>query len=134
MVSNSSYCQYPMVKKIGNDSVVLMTLKQGDEINNNFRKLKDSISYLQLKNDSLKMDFRSYQIRNGQRLQTIYNEWAREFNQHNQTKVQLDTFRSMYMANKLIYLDREKKMQNEIKHITIFATILGILSVIAAHY
>lgn len=43
-VSLSSYCQYPTVKTIGKDTVVIMTLKQGEDINNQFTSLKDSLS------------------------------------------------------------------------------------------
>ena len=46
LVSLSSYCQYPTIKKIGNDSVVIMTLKQGQEINKKFSTLSDSITFL----------------------------------------------------------------------------------------
>ena len=33
LVSHSSYSQYPRTKKIGQDSVVIMTIEQGDYIN-----------------------------------------------------------------------------------------------------
>ena len=46
LVSLFSYSQYPTVKTIGNDSVVIMTLKQGQEINNKFSFLSDSIKNL----------------------------------------------------------------------------------------
>ena len=46
LVSLFSYSQYPTVKTIGNDSVVIMTLKQGQEINKKFSFLSDSIKVL----------------------------------------------------------------------------------------
>lgn len=46
LVSLFGYSQYPTVKKIGNDSVVIMTLKQGQEINKKFSYLTDSIKNL----------------------------------------------------------------------------------------
>lgn len=46
LVSLSSYSQYPAVKTIGKDSVVIMTLKQGQEINNKFLSLDDSLKTL----------------------------------------------------------------------------------------
>lgn len=46
LVSLSSYCQYPVVKTIGKDTVVIMTVKQADEINKKFLDLRDSISAL----------------------------------------------------------------------------------------
>lgn len=45
-VSLSSYCQYPVVKTIGKDTVVIMTLKQGEDINKQFVSLNDSLSTL----------------------------------------------------------------------------------------
>jgi len=46
LVSNLSYCQYPIVKKIGNDSVVIMTLKQAITINNTFQSNQNTIDSL----------------------------------------------------------------------------------------
>lgn len=46
MASLSSYCQYPLVKTIGKDTVVIMTIKQGQEINQKFSSLNDSITIL----------------------------------------------------------------------------------------
>jgi hypothetical protein len=41
-----SQSQYPTVKKIGNDSVLIITLKQGDQMNKKFSSLSDSIKIL----------------------------------------------------------------------------------------
>jgi hypothetical protein len=41
--SLSAYCQYPVVKTLGKDTVVIMTLKQGEDINKQFSVLKDSL-------------------------------------------------------------------------------------------
>lgn len=61
LVSLSSYCQYPTVKVIGKDTVVLMTIKQGQDINQKFmdltteiQTLKDSIS--QKKNEVISLN------------------------------------------------------------------------------
>lgn len=53
LVSLSSYCQYPAVKTIGKDTVVIMTLKQGEEINNKFSSLNDSINKLNINSSKL---------------------------------------------------------------------------------
>ena len=50
VVSHSSYCQYPAVKVIGKDTVVVMTVKQGQDINQKFMELTGEITKL---NDSL---------------------------------------------------------------------------------
>lgn len=46
LVSLSSYCQYPTVKTINNEQVVIMTLKQGEDINKKFSSLNDTINSL----------------------------------------------------------------------------------------
>lgn len=46
LVSLSSYCQYPVTKIIGKDTVVIMTIKQAEEINKKFLDLRDSINSL----------------------------------------------------------------------------------------
>ena len=66
LLVNSSYCQYPIIKKIGNDSVVLITIKQGEDINKKFSEdrqklslLKDSITLEKNKVDSLRSKYDS---------------------------------------------------------------------------
>jgi len=49
MVSHLSWSQYPLIKKLGKDEVVIMTVKQGEDINNKFSLLKDSISKVKTK-------------------------------------------------------------------------------------
>ncbi len=97
MVSNLSYAQYPIVKKIGNDSVILITLKQGNDINKKFDdnnlligKLSDTIS-------TLKMDVRQFKgLSDSLSFKNI------------RTQSVSDSFKYMYEQNKIIYLDREK--------------------------
>ena len=47
LVSLLSYSQYPTVKTIGKDTVVIMTIKQGEEINKKFSDLSDTIKNLE---------------------------------------------------------------------------------------
>ena len=53
LASLTSYCQYPTTKKIGKDTVVIMTLSQADNINKQFTKFKDSINSINKKNNLL---------------------------------------------------------------------------------
>lgn len=46
LVSNLSYCQYPIIKKLRNDSVVVMTLKQATIINSTFQSNQNTIDSL----------------------------------------------------------------------------------------
>ena len=59
LLGNLSYSQYPIIKKIGDDSVVLITIKQGEDINKKFTEdrlklslLKDSVGVERRKVDS----------------------------------------------------------------------------------
>ena len=58
LVSLSSYCQYPTVKTIGKDTVVIMTVKQGQDINQKFLELNDTISKMKshLENKSVQIN------------------------------------------------------------------------------
>ena len=64
LVVLSSYCQYPITKVIGQDTVVIMTLKQGlaindlyKDYNNKISVLKDTIKTKNLNYDSLHKEF-----------------------------------------------------------------------------
>lgn len=51
-----AFSQYPKTKKIGDDSVVIITIGQADTINQLYKSYNDSIKYLQTKikyNDSI---------------------------------------------------------------------------------
>lgn len=71
-VPNLIYSQYPIAKKIGEDSVVIMTIKQGNDINNTFIKLKDSINTL--KNGDV-----NSQLDDMLELQRMYNSYSHEY-------------------------------------------------------
>lgn len=112
LVSLSSFCQYPTVKTIGKDTIVLMTLKQGNDINKKFSELNDSIL-------NLKKFHNQYMIDNGQRLQKIYTDYNFELNNHKLARSEADSFRHMYMANKKIYLALEEDHKKEIRRLSI---------------
>jgi uncharacterized coiled-coil DUF342 family protein len=66
LIANLSYSQYPIIKKIGEDSVVLITIKQGEDINKKFIEnkkkldlLKDSVFLEKNKVDSLRYKYDS---------------------------------------------------------------------------
>ena len=46
LVSLSTFAQYPTIKKIKGQQVVIMTVKQAEAINNKFQALEDSIAQL----------------------------------------------------------------------------------------
>ena len=116
-MSNLSYSQYPVVKKIGNDSVVLMTLKQGNDINNQFSMLSDSIKGL---NNSLaiyKFDFDKYKVESENKYQQLNLSTIKY-------KAEADSFKYMYNQNKKIYKKHEDWWNTDRKHYTVMSAIL----------
>lgn len=53
LVNHISYCQYPTTKIINGDSVIVLTIEQGDNINTSFLSLKKELSNTQIKNSNL---------------------------------------------------------------------------------
>ena len=114
ILSLSSLAQYPAVKKIGKDSVVIITLEQGNQINKKFVILEDSIKSLKLHHDSLKLSF-----------QQEYKQKLRYSNE-------ADSFRDMYLKNKKMYLEREEFIKNDRRHYMGFSFVLMMLVVFFA--
>ncbi len=64
LLSVSSYSQYPIIKKIKDDSVVIMTVKQGNEINDLYLRYNETIDSLKsktIKDDSI-LNVYSYKV------------------------------------------------------------------------
>lgn len=87
-----------MVKKIGKDSVVIITIEQGNQINKKFVVLEDSIKSLKIINDSLKKSFDG------------------EYYKALKYKTEADTFRTWYLENKKIYYKRDELWRADRKH------------------
>jgi hypothetical protein len=116
-MSNLSYSQYPQVKKIGNDSVVLITLKQGNDINKQFTVLNDSIKGLNKSIELSKFDFNKYKVESGDK-----------YNQLNiislKYKAEVDSFKFMYKQNKDIYKKHEEWWNKDRQHYITLSVIL----------
>lgn len=125
LVSLLSYSQYPAVKIINKDTIVMMTLKQGEDINKQFVTLNDSIK-------KVNANFDRYMIENGQRLQKVYNDYNFELNNHKLARVEADSFRTMYLNNRKIYLDEVEKHKREIRSLSTFTFVVMVLTVLFA--
>lgn len=125
LISNSTYSQYPQVKKIGNDSVVVITIKQGNDINKQFTVLNDSLK-------NLKATYNEYMINNVARLQKVYTDWNTELNNHRMTRMEADSFKMMYEANKRIYEFRETEFIKERRSQQIFTAAVMFLAAVLA--
>ena len=92
--SVSSYSQYPLIKKIKDDSVVIMTVKQGNEINALYLRYNQAID--SLTNKTIKDD-------------SILNIYS--------TKVStLEHYKYRYQANLETYQNREKELDKMDKY------------------
>jgi hypothetical protein len=116
-MSNLSYSQYPTVKKIGNDSVVLITLKQGNDINRQFSVLNDSIKQLNNHIVIAKFDFNKYQIESENKYQQL-NLTTIKY------KSEADSIRFMYNQNKKIYKKHEDWWNRDRQHYMTLSLIL----------
>jgi hypothetical protein len=110
-----------MVKKIGNDSVVLITIKQGDEINKQFEIKENQISKLR---DSL---FNSkLEINNA-------TEKYREILLKNERiKLSIDSINQSYFKEKIIFNERERAHKREQKLFAINGSVLVLLCLFLA--
>jgi hypothetical protein len=124
LVSLSSYSQYPTVKTIGKDTVVIMTVKQGDDINKRFTFLNDSIKKV---NDNLSR----YMLENSQKFEKVYSDYNLEMSNHRKTKLESDSIKNLYMLNKKIYMNAEEDHRREVRNLfafTIFAFLITLFT------
>lgn len=105
LVSNLSYSQYPILKKLGSDSVVIITLKQANQVNkyyldkeNEVAVLKDSIFMQNLLSDAqyryslfLESEYKKKSTESSSELVKYYEErekmWESKVRKHARTNV-----------------------------------------------
>jgi hypothetical protein len=117
LVASSSFAQYPVTKKIGKDTVILMTVKQGEQINKMFddfeaqvTSLKDSISmlrsrvtvtHLNLDSSKVKFDTLTYRY-------NILNQ------SYTDSATVLNDYRTRYYKNLDVYKKYELETNREL--------------------
>jgi chromosome segregation ATPase len=119
LVSLSSYCQYPTVKTIGKDTVVIMTVKQGEDINNQFTVLKDSLSTL----NELTLTLRKQMASMGARNIQLSKNLSKSMDEVGIVNKKVDIYRGKYeeAENTIRFLKRDHKN-----------VVVGVLSLLAA--
>ena len=119
LVSLSSYCQYPTVKTIGKDTVVIMTIKQGEDINNQFTVLKDSLSTL----NELTLTLRKQMASMGARNIQLSSSLSKSMDEVGVVTKQVDIYKGKYeeAENTIQFLKRDHRN-----------VVVGVLSLLAA--
>lgn len=108
LASLSSYCQsYPTVKTIGKDTVVIMTVKQGEDINKQFTSLNDSLSALNKDLLELRVAVGRMNVRNTQ----LSRNLAKSNDEVRVVSKELDVYKASYKnaENDLRVLKRDHK-------------------------
>ena len=121
MEVNLSFAQYPITKKIGNDTVVIMTIRQAENINQLFdsnekelNKISDSLKLLKslLLESTKKSDSLSYKV--------------------NAADFKTEEYKFKYEENKKIYLDKEKTYNkihnNDVLQKVLFSIVLTFIA------
>lgn len=107
LIGYSQSTTYPKTKRIGQDSVVIITIKQADQINDTFNLYRDSIRYTK---DSI-----AKQVKILDSLRAEYNFLKNAPNE----------YKWKYEANREIYLKREEFILRDNKY-----TLIGSLGLV----
>lgn len=102
-----------------------MTVKQGEDINQRFILLNDSIK-------KVNKNFDKYMLENGQHLQKVYSDYNLELNNHRQTRMEADSIKNLYLLNKKIYMNAEEDHRREVRNLFCFTLISFFLAVFMA--
>lgn len=90
LVFGTTYSQYPITKLIKGDSVVILTTKQGEKINELYVRYNDTIDYLKNELTLKKIKYDSL------------------FNKYTNQKDSVFNFKWKYQANRETFTEREK--------------------------
>jgi hypothetical protein len=109
-----------------------MSVEDGKKINEAFTTKQKQIDSLKLTLDSANFKHNEYIISNGRRLQQMYNSYNQELNNYKITKIEADSIKALYLANKKIYEHREYEFRKERINQQIFTFIVMCITVILA--
>ncbi len=107
LLSFSSYAQYPTTKILGKDTVVIMTIKQGRQMNETFADSERKIK-------GMKDSIRFYMQSDRMNAETVDTLWAK----YTEVKYKFET-------NLKIYQEYDKKYQKDVKHYRTDQSILS---------
>ena len=110
---------------MGSDSIVLITLKQGNDINRQFIVLNDSIKELNKSISIAKFDFNKYQVESENKYQQL-NLTTIKY------KSEIDSIRFMYNQNKKVYKKYEDWWNRDRQHYMTLSLVLMFATVFFA--
>ena len=117
LVVSSSYAQYPVTKKIGKDTVILMTIKQGEQINKMFDdfeqqviSLKDSVSMLKSRVNITHINLDSSKVK----LDTLHYKYSLLSKTYKDSAEVLNDYRTRYYKNLDVYKKYELETNREL--------------------
>jgi hypothetical protein len=120
-VANLSFSQYPITKKIGNDTVVIMTIRQAENINQLFDTNEKELNKI---SDSLKL-LKSLLLDNTKKNDTLTYKVQESY-------FKIEEFKFKYEENKKIYLDKEKTYSkihnNDVLQKVLFSIVLTFIA------
>ena len=117
LASLLSYSQYPTTKILGKDTVVIMTVKQGEAINNQFTALNDSVK-------SLRNQVHLFKGRS-----IILSENLNELNtNYKVTRTQLDSLQVIHLSKLRLYQQREVIWRKDRRDFSIFSVAAVLLA------
>ena len=105
LVCNTLYCQYPITKLIKGDSVVILTVKQSENINELYIKYNDTIASLKSELTLKKIKYDSLFNTYANQKDSIYNyKWKYQANRDTFTERQKDYWKTekIHEASKII--------------------------------
>jgi len=103
----------------------MMTLKQGEDINKRFVFLNDSIK-------KVNTNFNTYKLENSQRFQRLFNDYNLETSNHKLTRAEADSFKTMYLANRKIYIAEEEQHRREMRSLSTFTVVVMFITAFIA--
>lgn len=124
MLLSLSFCQSQTVQTINGKEVIVMSIEDGNKINNVFTTKQKQIDSLKLTLDSAKFKHNEYMILNGKRLQSMYESYLLE---HYGRKAEVDSLRVRLEANKRIYLENEQGYKSSIRNGVIYSMLATFL-------
>jgi hypothetical protein len=115
------------MRKIGSDSIVLITIKQAQELNTKYDSLVSA-------KNAIDLDFKEYTKNSAKRLQSMYDSYYEEKTQKdifkeqaNRYRIEVDYLKYHYVESKNIYYQREMQYVRENKRHAIHYLVLCIL-------